>query len=216
MLFIATPLYENKVSVQYMHSLIQTMQVCQTHGITVQYSLLTGTQIACNRERLVREFMDTQYPYLMFIDSDMTFTAVDILNMLTSNVDVVSALYRFRMPVKHNIPIHCFRYLNGKPVRVDEDAPELQECGFVPTGMLLIKRTVFEKLYQTHKYLFNQGFADTQWFQNLYTDLPEDKILSEFESEDVYFSKIWREAGGKMYVKVSVKAGHIGEHEYKI
>jgi hypothetical protein len=216
MLFIATPLYENKVSVQYMHGLIQTLSVLREHGINAQYSLLTGTQIAVNRERLVREFLKTNCPYFIFIDADMTFTPADILDLLASDVDIVSGLYRYRVPIKHDLPVHCFRYTNGKPVNTDKNAPALQECGFVPTGILLIKRTVFETLYKKHEYLFDQGFRDTLWFQKLFTGMPEDKILSEFEAEDVHFSKLCIDAGIKLYVKVAVRAGHIGEQIYKV
>jgi len=43
-----------------------------------------------------------------------------------------------------------------------------------------------------------------------------DEVILKWEGEDEYFSRIWREAGGKLYVNAAVKVGHIGERDYRI
>jgi len=213
MLFVATPVYEPKVSCQYFHGLMQAAHVLGDRGLPLSYSFEQGCQIALNRERLVRRFLSTDCQFLLFIDSDMAFTALDIVSLLAADVDIVSGLYRYRFELPGKIP-HCFRTPEGKPI--DTKAEGLQECGFVPTGMLLIRRRVIELLYSKHPYLFDQGFRDTAWFQRLFPDMPEDSISAEFEGEDVHFSKLWRDMGGKFFVDAAVKVGHIGTREFRV
>ena len=212
MLFIATPLYENKVTTQYMHGMIQTASLLQSHGLAVQYALEQSTYIAVNREKLVRRFLKTDCQFFLFLDTDMAFKAVDVLALLSADVDVVSALYRYRAETTKGATVHCFRNPEGKPI--DVTAAGLQECAFLPTGMLMIRREVFERMYRQHEYIFDQGFKDTSWFQAVFEPSEEGDIQSDFEGEDIHFSRLWRTMGGKMYVKADVKVGHVGTFEY--
>lgn len=212
MLFIGTPLYDNRVCSQYLHGLFQTSEVLRSHGMGMEYALEQGTYIAINREKLVRRFLQSKCQFFLFIDSDTAFTPVDVLGLLSSDVDVVSGLYRYRVQVKPGLIPHCFRTPTG--VNIDVNFPALQECEFVPTGMLMIRRSVFEKLYESHEQLFNQGFrAKHTLLQKAQTT---DEVILKWEGEDEYFSRIWREAGGKLYVNAAVKVGHIGERDYRI
>jgi hypothetical protein len=213
MLFIATPLYENKVTSQYLHGLMQTAQALGARGIAVQYDFEQSTYIAVNREKLVRRFLKTDCLFLLFVDSDTAFTARDVATLIASNVDVVSALYRYRADTVPGATVHCFRGIDGKPI--DVESSELQECGFLPTGMLLIRREVFERMYRQHEYIFDQGFKDTTWFRKVFEPTDPFDPMSDFEGEDICFSRLWREMGGKMYVRADVKVGHIGTRDYR-
>jgi len=212
MLFIGTPLYDNRVCSQYLHGLFQTVDVLRSHGMAVEYALEQGTYIAINREKLVRRFMQSQCQFFLFIDSDTAFTPLDVLALLSSDVDVVSGLYRYRIQVQPGVLPHCFRDVHGEPI--DVNSPKLQECEFLPTGMLMIRRNVFEKLYQSHEQLFNQGFRAKHTLRQ--KPQTTDEVILKWEGEDEYFSRIWREAGGKLHVNSTVKVGHIGERDYRI
>jgi hypothetical protein len=213
MLFVATPLRENKVSSQYIDGLMQTSYALNRHGMSLEYAFELGTQIAINREKLVRRFLKTSCQFLVFIDSDMVFTAKDVLTLLGAEVDIVSGFYRSRIHIPENIPNHSFRDINGKPIS-SESKTELQECSFIPTGIMMIRRTVFEQLYTKHQFVFDQGFRDTEYFRLLCGD-DEDEVMTGFEGEDVHLCRIWREMGGKLFVKTSVRLDHLGEHAYK-
>jgi hypothetical protein len=207
MLFIATPLYENKVSIQYMDAVFQTAQLFAKKGFTTQYCFEQSTYIGINRERLARKFLETSCAYFMFIDADTVFTPLDIATLISSDVDLVSGIYTYRKAGSYGIP---FIGEDGK--MLDLRGPTLQECQFVPTGMMLVRRTVFEQLYQKHEFLFDQGFRKGR--HNPFTDT--DPVSNNFEGEDVNFCRIWREHGGKIHANTEVKVGHLGEFEYKV
>ena len=218
MLFIATPLYENKVSTEYLDGLMKVTNMLNANGMALEYAFERSTLIAVNREKLVRRFLKTDCQFFMFIDSDIAFKPLDVFSLLSTNVDVVSGLYRYRTEVPPGVCNHCFHDTNGVQIDIDNCA-EVQECGFVPTGMLLVKRHVFERLYRTHKFIFNQGFKDEPAFDIALSKGAKDsecEVFPFFEAEDIHFSKLWRETGGKLYVKTSVRVDHIGEKCWKI
>jgi hypothetical protein len=194
-----------------MHGMIQTAHVLQSHGLSSQYAMEQSSYIAVNREKLVRRFLKTDCQFFMFIDADTAFTAGDVLALLAADVPIVSGLYRYRTKVTEGGIPHCFRDPQGKPIDVNSN--ELQECGFLPTGMLLIRREVFEKMYRQHEYVFDQGFKDMSWFKKVY-DFADETVQSDFEGEDIHFSRLWRDMGGKLYVKADVKVGHVGVYNY--
>lgn len=206
MIYIATPLYENKVWVPFMHGFVQSCIYFTGVGIPIRYSFEKGTYIAMNRENLARSFLLTECQYLLFIDSDISFTPKDIIELMASDVDVVSGVYRFRTPVPEGHPTTLpIRLVGGG--YLDLNSPEtLHECEFVPGGMLLVKRTVIEKMYGKYSYLFNQGFDELK--------APES-IEEDFVGEDVHFCNLWREIGGKLYANTRVRVGHLGEFEYR-
>jgi hypothetical protein len=212
MLFIGTPLYENKISCQYLHGLMQTANTLNTHGMSMEYAFEQGTYIAINREKLVRRFLKSNKQVFLFIDADTSFTVLNVLSLMSTNVDVVSGIYSYRIPVKDTVK-HCFRDLNSQPINMT--GKELQECSFVPTGMLMIRREVLERLYTKHEFIFDQGFRDTEYFRKLWGD-EGDELLKRFEGEDIHFCRLWREMGGQLWAKTSVKVGHIGEQVYEI
>ena len=216
MLFIGTPLYDNKVSSEYLDGLMKTTYILNKNGLSLEYAFERGTYIGVNRERLVRRFLRTNNQIFLFIDADMAFTELHVLSLLSSNEEIISGLYRYRTEVADDVSNHCFHGLDGKPI--DVNGPELQECAFLPTGILMIQRSVFEKLYTKHKFLFDQGFKDKPAFDIELENgnIGEDDIWKFFEGEDIHFSRICREEGLKLKVKTSVRVDHLGEKHWKV
>lgn len=207
MLFIATPLYENKVSTNYMDAVFQTSQLFGKKGFITHYQFEQSTYIGINRDRLARNFLKTDCAYFIFIDADIVFSPKDIATLISSDVDFVSGIYTYRKAGSYGIP---FIGTDGK--MLDLRGGPLKECQFVPTGMMLLKRTVFEQLYEKHQFLFDQGYRPGR--HNPFFD--EDPISNAFEGEDVNFCRIWREHGGKIYANTEVRVGHLGEFQYKV
>ena len=213
MIYIATPLYENKVYVPFLHGFINTVYEFTKQGIPVEYSFQTGTMLAMNRENLARSFLKTSCQYLLYIDADIAFSAKDIFTLLASQVDVVSGIYRLRTPVPkghHKIPIRLVggQWLDLINDKKEDSVDELLECEEVPGGLLMIRRQVIEKMYDRIPYIFNQSFTRSTLGQAI-------SIEEDFVGEDVHFCNVWRDMGGKIYVNTNVRVGHIGEFQYE-
>lgn len=97
-LAILTPAYGSQVYVNYTHSLINTVNLCNLVGLPVRIEFCRNDSLVSRaRNNLVaKALLDKDTTHVMFIDADISWSPVDMLNMLMSDKDVVGGAY----PVK--------------------------------------------------------------------------------------------------------------------
>ena len=131
--------------------------------------------------------------YILFIDSDMTFPRDALLRLLVRNVDIVGATYSRR-----TAPFH---FLGDILAEQPTDAPKgLLEMARIPTGFLLVKATVFERLKRP------------------YFRFRVDEEAGVNIGEDYDFSDRVRSLGHRIWCDpmLSKELGHIGEQAFKL
>ena len=110
----------------------------------ISLKLLQGTLIQNQRADLCLDALREGCTHILFIDSDMTFPQEMIQRLLKHDVDIVAAnCARRRMPTGPTAQ----NYDEGgkrKPVYSLPESTGLEEVGSVGTGIMLIKRNVFE------------------------------------------------------------------------
>ena len=83
--------------------------------------------------------------FLLFVDADMQFGADSVFRMLAGNYDICCTPYRLKdATMKESYPVSFENY----------DKIDILPKGFVeitagPTGLMMIKRNVFDKLNVT-------------------------------------------------------------------
>jgi len=94
-LAILTPAYGSQVYVNYTHSLINTVNLCNLVGLPVRIEFCRNDSLVSRaRNNLVaKALMDKDTTHVMFIDADISWSPVDMLNMLMSDKDVVGGAY---------------------------------------------------------------------------------------------------------------------------
>lgn len=159
----------------------------------LRYSIIIGSrQIHFARNELVAAAMREKADYMAFIDADMTFPP-DILHRLYyHSKDITGVLYKGR--VKPH-PYNLFYNKDGDPVQVKKSwkppKDKLIEVDAVGTGVMLIRKKVFEELPQPY-FFYEAG-----------------------RSEDIMFCREARRKGFRIHVDTSLKCGHIGDHIYE-
>lgn len=139
--------------------------------------------------------------HLLFIDSDMTFPAMTAQRLLSHKVkDVVGCIYSRRVEPFTNIGITVDPTIN----EAKEDSP-LIEMKLLPTGMMLIHMSVFDRMPEFDE---DGPVFGYKW-------LPEVK---KYEREDVRFCRLVREHGMKIWCDVGLShhIGHVGKAIYKV
>lgn len=123
----------------------------------------------------------------MFLDSDMVFPPSTIKTLLSHDKDIVAATYCQREGPSY--PMGCT--VDDKPLPLTG----LVEAGRLPTGCMLIKMNVFEKMQKPY---FRWAFRDNN---------------SRIIGEDVEFCDRAREMGFSIWcdMDLSKNVGHIGE-----
>jgi len=165
----------------------------------ISLKIMQGTIIQNQRADLCLDAMREGCSHILFIDSDMTFPQDMVQRLLKHDVDIVAAnCARRRMPTgptAQNYDENGVRTM----VYTMPDSTGLEEVGSIGTGIMLIKKEVFQNMSEP-------------WF-----DMPWQTGKRGYMGEDVFFCKKAQELGFKVYIDhdVSKEIGHIGTFEFK-
>jgi len=160
----------------------------------------------------------------MFIDADVDFEPDAVLRLIESGHDISVACYpkkcvmwdQAEEAVKTNDDRNMAMLSSSLVVNFGAQSRPV-ENGFIeildgPTGFMLIKREVLEKMEKHYPDLMckndhqNRDFDDYCALFDCMID-PESK---RYLSEDYAFCRRWQQMGGKIYADVNTTLGHVG------
>ncbi len=151
-----------------------------------QFISAKSSIIQKGRHSLVEAALLTKADYILMLDSDMTFPE-DLLQVLVSkNKDIIGCNYGTRrVPFKQLVKTLTKEYYPEKKDGVEE-------VGYLPTGVILIKLDVFRK--------FVKPYFDVVWNGE------------DFNGEDYNFCDRARNLGFKVFCDFTLSKyiGHIG------
>ena len=213
-LYIAMPCYD-MVKIQTMISMVKLVAQLTTAGIKKEINTMKSPYIAYARNILTARFIQSDYDYLLFIDSDVEFEPECPLRMLVAQRDIVCTPYR----IKTNDPAQV-KYTTT--VKDTQNVPILPggliEILQGPAGMMMIHRRVFEKLMKERPDLEIQTHQHRDLF-------PKDlKIFSFWDctfkdgiwtGDDIAFCNLARSVGFKLHANIESPLTHHGSYGYR-
>mmetsp|Transcript_57718 Transcript_57718/g.160877 ORF Transcript_57718/g.160877 Transcript_57718/m.160877 type:complete len:307 (+) Transcript_57718:69-989(+) len=232
--FIATPAYGGNVTVDYMISVVNL--ITQAREIAWQLHLTAGESIiTVGRNNAVLEFLATDCTHLLFLDADVQFEVSTILGLLALDKDVSLAPYPSKSLNEQKMQLAAV--ITGRPAMLADglqfvlhgDRAMIQqaldsgsrytEVHAGPTGCMLIKRGVFEKMKAAYPELkcrlcgSNAGRTvhHDEFWRFFDTMVSPD---GEFLGEDIAFCNRWRDIGGTVWADLAAKMGHVGRHAF--
>jgi hypothetical protein len=171
---------------------------------------------------------------MLFIDSDINFSPESIFEMIALDKEVIAIPY----PMK-TLSWDKIKRLNKEstsatelatlgftyPIKVKDTANitvqnNVMEVTHAPTGCMLIKRQVFEKMIEKYPHLeINQPTilnGDESNSKNIYNffDTFHDLKTKKYYGEDFGFCQKWTDIGGKCYCYIGRFITHVGEYQY--
>lgn len=232
---IATPMYGGICHNSYQKSMFALMNLLTQKGYRVNYSDLSNESLITRaRNTLTEIFLRTGNDYLLFIDADQGFNPEGILKMIEEDVDLIGAAVpmkginwdRVRVAAKNDekdlsnfTAVYNVNISNDQKQKLKENPAGIVEVDYIGTGIMLIKRDVFQKLkVSTPSYRSDQtNMAGIQYGDTVYdfwrTEIdPKSKRLL---SEDYNFCNMWKNAGGKIHLAPYVKVVHVGTYWFK-
>jgi hypothetical protein len=202
---LATPAYGD-LCPEYVMSLFQGQQALIEAGISAHLMILAGNcHVDDSRNRLVRDFLDTDCTDMVFIDSDVRYHGKDLVKLVSYDRDVVAGVY----PFKQNNEDYPVRLLPGD---LTTDADGLLEVKSVPTGFLRIKRHVLELL--ASKVPGFHGKKDSPSSRKMPLIFERTLEGQTRWGGDYEFCRKWKAEGGKIYVDPEMDFGHVGNSEW--
>lgn len=235
-IFIATPMYGGQCSGMFSKSMINLVLKLTSQGYRVSFNdLYNESLINRARNTLTEIFLRSDYEYLLFIDGDEGFNSDHVIQMIKEDVDLIGAAVPMKainwknvqkaVELKKEDISRYTAYVNINLInqedlkQVAEDPNKLLKVKNVGTGMMLIRRNVFEQMKEhVGKYKSDQldlgGIKKGEYIHDYWktqVDPKEERLLSE----DYFFCTLWRELGGTVYVAPYVKVVHIGSYIFR-
>lgn len=209
-ILICTPCHSGKVDINYHISMALATNHLQQHGVSYTLDYNVGMAIDWARSQMASNFLNNpEFTHLMFIDDDMAFAADLPYRMLVENLDIVAVPYRRKQrDVKYNIR-------HGVRVKTVPGRSHLIGVESIATGMMMIRRNVFEKLESVvPEFLYSdKGDKGRLFFRH---QLVEDEMVGgvSYMGEDYYFCKLARDNGFEVWAYVDEPLGHVGMYAY--
>jgi hypothetical protein len=192
---------------------------------------LNESLIPKTRSMIVHAFLKSSADKLLFIDSDISFDALEIFRMLFVEEPIVCGIYPKKNIKWNNIakaaksgvePEQLMsvtaEYLFIPKSKIEPDDRGLVEIDRAGTGMMLIDRSVFDilsdevpsfKLEAAVANVSDDGDDIKEFFHT--TIDPSTKV---FLHEDFNFCRMWQNTGGKIYAASWVKLQHSGMYTF--
>tara|TARA_B100001057_G_scaffold482032_1_gene556797 strand:+ start:713 stop:1585 length:873 start_codon:yes stop_codon:yes gene_type:complete len=235
-IFVATPVH-SECSIHYTQALLELQKVAFQKKIKIKFQLMKSSLVTQGRNLCVAGFLESDFTHMLFIDSDIYVQAESILKMIERDKDVISIPYPLKtmmwdkaMDRINNNEIKNIKNLktslNTYPMRVEDDTDirvnkGVMEVTHSPTGCMLIKRNVIDKLIKAYpdkgivqKTVINGEYVDKPHMWNFF-DCIHDPETKTYLGEDFSFCKLWKDIGGKCHAYIGDTIVHVGEHQYE-
>lgn len=224
--FLSTPCYGGLCLEQYATSILK-LQILLAQKNIEFYIDTTENESLVHRARNVsvgRFMQKSDADYFMFIDADIDFDPESVVRLIESGHDISVACYpkkcifwdQAKEAVKKGDDRNMAMLSASLVVNFGAQSRQV-ENGFIeildgPTGFMLIKREVFEKMEKQYPELLCKNDHQNRDFDEYYAlfDCMIDPVSRRYLSEDYAFCRRWQQMGGKIYADVQTTLGHVG------
>ncbi len=211
-LFIGLPIY-GQVDPWFWQS---TMKLVREFGGEVSIFPLVGDSLIPRaRNSITAKFLKSDCTHLLFIDSDIMFSADHIRRILSHDEDIVGGFY----PIKRDGAFKlCCNTLPSDP-GLREDG--LNPMKYMGSGFLLVDRKVIEKMIEVHgkdiEYSPDHAREEIEWdFWRVGVYDYKDGTRRRYLSEDWYFCQVALDLGFKVWGDSRVALKHSGSAIYPL
>jgi hypothetical protein len=235
-ILVATPVHSD-VSMHYAQSLLHLQKWCFHNNVRIGFQLMKSSLITQGRNMCVAEFLKKGFTHLLFIDSDIAFNEGAAGRLIEANKDVISIPYPlkdmnwdkgFKMiqegKIKSALDLknkafyrYPFKVPDPENIKIQNKVIEVTHS---PTGFMMIKREVFEKMIIAYPNLridqdqLVNGKVEKLGHMWNFFDTLFDPEKHTYLGEDFAFCKRWRDIGGTCHAWIGDYITHVGEHQY--
>lgn len=236
-IYVATPMYGGLAHQRYIESIMTLMNHCRVESYNISFAFMGNESLITRaRNALAHEFLKTPCTHLFFVDADIGFRSGDAIKMIKADKDIIAGVYPKKdinwpavaEAAKAGVPpLELKGYAGDFVVNVDHMPPEgLQVPTDQPfpvanagTGMMLIKRRVFEELadkvpsYINNMTSQNMGLIHQEPIKEYFATSidPKHNVLL---SEDYHFCQLWKKHGGEVHIAPWADLTHNGTYEF--
>ena len=225
-LYLSIPCYGGQCLEAFAASIVRLSMLCREKNIAIQIDT-TENESLVQRARNVslgRFMQKSDAEYFMFIDADIHFSPESVIRLIESGHDFCCASYPKKV-IMWDTAKKCIKsgdtrapvMLASSLVMNFKTNQSKVENGFVevldgPTGFMLFKRSVVEKMQEHYPELNCVNDHQNRDFDNYCAlfDCMIDPESKRYLSEDYAFCRRWQKMGGKIWADTTTTLGHVG------
>ncbi len=197
---IATPAYDGRLDVWYTNALVNTIRVAQANGIYVHPVFMSyDALIQRARNDLFALAVEGEYDDMIFIDSDMEWHPMWIMELLERKEDVVGGTARKKTD---EAEIYVAK---TKDLTVHENG--LIKCDGLGTGFVKLSREAFTALWEISPEYTNEGKT-----RRMICDV--QVVDGQLYSEDTVLFKKLNDLGFDCWLDPKMTCAHIGTKKF--
>jgi len=225
-LFLSTPCYGGLCLQKFAESIINLQIIASRENIQLYIDTIENESLVQRaRNVAVGRFMQkSDAAYFMFIDADIHFDPASVVRLIKSGHELSVACYPKKFVdweqaakmVKKGDQRDMAMLSASLVVNFGAQKVEIVD-GFAPvldgpTGFMLIKRCVFEKMEKKYPELNCMNDHQNRDFDTYHAafDCMIDPTTRRYLSEDYAFCRRWQQMGGKIYADTCTTLGHVG------
>ncbi|MDQ0016139.1 hypothetical protein J2W23_004541 [Variovorax boronicumulans] len=235
---VVSPSHDGKFFQNYVTSLLNFAIESERAGMRMQVLFHQGESLVTRaRNNCVAQFLaNPQWTHLFWIDADIGFSAQAAFRLLLSGYDIAAGVYPLKrenwpaegVPVgttQQQFEATFTRYtVNAKASEITSQVElEVQPDGFMkmteaPTGFMVIKRAVFERLmasYPDLNYVPDSIGETDRGLHYRFFDVMVDPETRRYLSEDYGFCRLWSGLGESIYIDANSNLSHQGAKMYR-
>jgi hypothetical protein len=235
---VATPCFGGSICLNYVLSIINFQRECAAAGMGIDFYFNPGDSLVTRaRNDCVAYFLsNNSFTHLFWIDSDIGFSPEAAFRLLLCDRDVAAGVYPIKREdwpaegvpqgttrqkfeeLYQRYPVNTGRL--GEDVDLIVDGDGFMKVREAPTGFMLIKRQVFDKLianYPELKYVpdWLEGTYPTGGVHYRFFDVMVDPDSGRYLSEDYGFCRLWERIGGDIHIDANSDLTHEGRRVYR-
>jgi hypothetical protein len=235
---VVTPSHDGKFFQNYVASMLNFTVQAERAGMRMQVLMHQGESLVTRaRNNCVAQFLaNPQWTHLFWIDADIGFSAQAAFRLLLSGYDIAAGVYPLKREnwpdggvaagtTQQQFEATFTRYtVNAKASETTSQVElKIQPDGFMemteaPTGFMVIKRAVFERLMASYPDLAyvpdSIGEADLGLHYRFF-DVIVDPQTRRYLSEDYGFCRLWSGLGESIYIDANSNLTHQGAKLYR-
>jgi len=235
---VVSPSHDGKYFQNYVTSLLNFAIESERAGMRMQVLFHQGESLVTRaRNNCVAQFLaNPNWTHLFWIDADIGFSAQAAFRLLLSGYDIAAGVYPLKREnwpaegvpagtTQQQFEATFTRYtVNAKASALTSQVElDVQPDGFMkmteaPTGFMVIKRAVFERLiasYPELNYVPDSIGETDRGLHYRFFDVMVDPETRRYLSEDYGFCRLWSGLGESIYIDANSNLSHQGAKMYR-
>jgi hypothetical protein len=225
-LFLSTPCYGGLCLEPFLTSILRLQILLMKEKVELLLDT-TENESLVHRARNVsvgRFMQKTDADLFMFVDADVHFDPESVVRLINSGHDISVACYPKKIVMWDQARERLASGDNRNPAMLASSLvvnfgahSRPIENGFVeildgPTGFMMIKRNVFERMEKHFPELDCVNDHQNRDFDKYHAcfDCMIDPVSRRYLSEDYAFCRRWQQMGGRIFADVHTTLGHVG------